>query len=131
MTISWPLVARTLSLPRLDQLRIKALRQGVWFQVLTDVERGIVRLTLRCMNKIRSSLLYRTLTHITAKLVEAMQFTRRLEQLGRPIAALMSQVATRWGNRQAEEWSEDQSFIQFLGLQALSHRLMPFLQGVV
>src|SRR5438046_2238558 len=60
------------SLRELAQLRRRSLRKGVWFQQLTKVERGIVDLTLRCVQSVRSRMLERMLREFTRKLEYAV-----------------------------------------------------------
>ena len=67
-------------------MRRKSLRQGVWFRALTRIERGIIDLTLRCVDKVQSNTLKTVLSDIIGKLENVVDhfFTWRLEQIGRP-----------------------------------------------
>ncbi len=107
---------------KIAMLRRKALRKGVWFRVLSRAERGIVDLTLRYVEKIKSSTLTKVLRGILRKLSDAVEhfFTWRLEQIGRPLAEMMSEAASLWGNQEAKDWKKDTSYIQLLGLNKLS-----------
>ena len=98
------------------------MRNGIWFRALSKTERGIIDLTLRCVEKITSSILRQVLQRILGKLAFAVEhfFTWRLEQIGRPLAEMMSEVASMWGNREAENWKNDVPYIQLLGLNSLS-----------
>ena len=99
-------------------MRRKSLRKGVWFQALNSMERGILDLTLRYVDKVRSRILSKVLRAILGKLSYSVDhyFTWRLELIGRPLAERMSRAATALGVRGAERWKDDRSFIQLLGL---------------
>ena len=107
---------------QLSLIRRKAVRMGVWFRVLTRAERGLVDLTIRCIDKVKSVRLAFALAKTLGKLLNGVRssFLRRLEQLGRPLAEKISEAAVSWGNTEAVRWRYDISFIRLAGLNSLS-----------
>lgn len=103
-------------------LRRRALRAGVWFRVLSAGERGIVELTARAVEDVRSVVLATVLARIVGKLLGAWRsvFLARLEVVGRPLAEGLSAVAERWGYVGAKRWRLDKGYVRLLGLNALS-----------
>ena len=93
-----------------------ALRRHVWFRALSLVERGIVDLTVQCVDIIKSGKLAKLLTAIMGKLKSAMESTveRLVRTIGFPLAEKISCVAVNWGNVSAESWASDASFAAFL-----------------
>ncbi len=104
----------------LTGLRQKALRNGIWFRALSSVERGLANLSIRYVKEPRNNRLIGALEEIVNKLTSAinMGFLYFLGLRGRQIAEERVEVATKWGNQQARAWKSDQSFWQFLGLNA-------------
>ena len=111
-------------LKELSKLRRKSIRKGVWFNALTKIQRGIVDLTLRYVERVRSKILEKVLSEIMSKLRYVVDhfFTWMLELTGQPIAERMSRAAAALGVKGADRWMEDQSYIQLLGLHDLSTR---------
>jgi hypothetical protein len=109
-----------LSRQGLISIRTRALRRGAWFKVLSRVERSIVDLTIRCVDRIHSDVLMRTVVAILDKLLETLEeeYLKRVECLGQEIAQKMCEIAARWGNPHAWLWKCDLSFIKFLGVNA-------------
>ncbi|NIO36691.1 hypothetical protein GTO27_03205, partial [Candidatus Bathyarchaeota archaeon] len=62
-----------LSKSELDKLRVKARRRGVWFKALSRVERGLMDLAIRVVEKVRSRVLARSLISVVEKLLSAME----------------------------------------------------------
>jgi len=81
----------------LARLRTRALRQQVWFRALDHLERGLVDLTMRWVDQVKSGRLRRVLMEILAKLVRALDnsMVRALER-GKRWAARSSHLAVRW-----------------------------------
>ena len=102
----------------LVNIRRKAVRRRAWFRVLNRVERAIVTLTIRCVERIRSPRLAEIVKAIMIKLKEAMksQVKRTIETVGRSLAQRLSQVVQAWGNISARRWAKDPSFMQFLAI---------------
>jgi hypothetical protein len=103
------------SVKLLARIRGLALRRRVWFK-LGRVERGIIDLTIRCVDCIKSRKLAKVVTAIISKLESA--FESMVDQLvrtfGLPLTRRISNVAVNWGNRLASLWAEDVAFARFL-----------------
>lgn len=100
----------------LVSVRRVAMRKRVWFSVLGRVERGIVNLTIRCVEEVRSVKLAMIVEAIVDKLEEAVKggVERLMDTVGSLLAKKLSGVAVGWGNESACHWVEDYGFIQFL-----------------
>ena len=85
--------------------------------MLDRVERGLLDLTIRWVDNVRSGRLTETLLRILVKLARAMeQGMVRVLLVGRELAFRASLMAVRWGNGQAYAWRFDESFWRGLGL---------------
>ena len=104
------------SVELLVQAKKLALRRGVWFRVLSRVERGVIDLTVKCVDNVKSRRLAKLLTAIISKLESAMESVvdRLVRTVGLPLAQRVSNVAVGWGNRLASVWACDRSFARFL-----------------
>ena len=93
-----------------------ALKRRVWFKLLTRVERGIIDLTVRYVDDIKSKKLAKVVTAIIGKLKSALESTvdRLVRTIGLPLARKISNIAVNWGNRLAFRWADDCSFAKFL-----------------
>ena len=93
-----------------------ALRNGVWFKTLSRVERGIIDLTVRYVDSIKSGVLARVVTAIIEKLQFAVESTvdRLVRTVGLPLARKISALAVSWGNHSASGWADDGAFARFL-----------------
>lgn len=111
---------RELNREFLVALRTRALRRRMWFRVLDRVERGLVDLTIRWVDRVKSGRLAQVLVRILEKLVLAMEsrMVRVLEK-GRNRALRLSELAVAWGNELAYGWRDDLRFQRALGLGAL------------
>ena len=98
-------------------VRTRALRRGLWFRVLDRVERGLVDLTIRWVDRVKSGRLAQVLVRILEKLVLAMEdrMVRVLER-GRVLALRASGLAVLWGDEVAFGWRFDAGFQRVLGL---------------
>jgi len=102
---------------KLAGLKTRALRKRLWFRVLDRVERGLLDLTIRWVDNVRSGRLTETLLRILVKLARAMeQGMSRVLVVGRELALQASVFGVRWGNDQAYAWRFDESFWRGLGL---------------
>lgn len=111
-----------LSRAKLIKVRAKAIRRGVWFRVLSRVERVQIDLTIGLVEKVRSFLLAKVLGSILRKLFEAMEgrVSRLMREVGLPMARKLSVVARSWGCKGAESWTDDPGFIQFLAVNYMN-----------
>jgi len=107
-----------LSRLELAKLRVKARRRGVWFRMLSRVERGLIDLSIRVVEKVRSLVLARSLISVVEKLLEAMEseVTRLMRTVGRSLAQKLSEIAQGWGNKSARLWAGDLGFVQYLAV---------------
>ena len=95
----------------------KALRKGVWFKALDNVERNIINLTAKVVDRVESALLGVTIVKILSKLLEPLKssFMRKIG-LGMKRAAKIVAQAQAWGNENAESWAKDDGFVRYLTL---------------
>jgi len=100
----------------LSEARRKAIRRGVWFKALDRVERGILSLTARIVDKVESAVLGVELVKILRKLRDALKggFVRRMEEYGFGRALKMAGQAVEWGYSVAAGWSSDLGFVRYL-----------------
>ena len=109
-----------ISLSRAELVRVRrmAVRRGVWFKVLSRIERLQVDLTIKVVERVRSLMLARALRSILKKLFEAMEsrISRLMREVGLPLARRLSVIAENWGYRYAEKWVNDPGFIKFLAV---------------
>jgi hypothetical protein len=85
------------------------------------MERSIIDLTIRCVERVRSHVLVDTVLNIIDKLLKTLEFnhSNRVEKAGRELAQKIAEIAMRWGNIEAGTWKSDSHFIRFLGMNAL------------
>jgi NAD-dependent DNA ligase len=104
------------------KIKVRALRRKVWFKALSRVERGIIDLTIRCVERIRSHALMKTVLAIVDKLLRTSKehFLKKVENIGREIAQKICEIAWKWGNLHALIWKYDLNFVRFLGVSALN-----------
>jgi transcriptional regulator with XRE-family HTH domain len=100
----------------LTKVKKVALRYRVWFSSLSRVERGIIDLTVRYVDNVKSARLAKVLRAIVDKLQSAMESTldRLVKAIGLPLARKISNIALSWGNSSAHSWAEDRAFARFL-----------------
>jgi hypothetical protein len=110
----------------LSGLRLKALRRGAWFRVLSRVDRAVVDLTLRVVDGVRSFKLAAAISAIVKKLEEAVEgrVSRLLKEVGFQVALKLSLLAQNWGNVRAREWASDASFAKFLAIMHINNPSM-------
>ena len=106
------------SVGMLVEVKKLALRRGVWFRSLSRVERGVIDLTVKCVDVIKSCKLAKVVTAIMDKLRSAMESTveRTVRAVGLPLARKISGLAVSWGNRLAVVWADDLRFARYLAL---------------
>ena len=96
---------------KLARLKTRALRKRVWFWALDRVERGLLDLTIRWVDNVRSGRLTEALMRILVKLARAMeQGMARVLVAGRELALRASALAVEWGNKPAYAWRFDREF---------------------
>jgi hypothetical protein len=107
----------------LAKLKTIAVRRNLWFKALSTMERAIVDLTIRVVERVRSSVLKGALKAIASKIVEALKaksFRERAIVIGRALAERLVRIAERLGNKRAREWAENPSFVMYLGVSWLN-----------
>ena len=100
----------------LVQARKLALRRGIWFKILNRIERGIIDLTAKYVDNIKSEKLAQVVGAIMDKLEFAVEsiVDRLVRTVGVPLARKISDIALRWGNHLASIWAKDLRFARFL-----------------
>ena len=108
----------------LMKIKAKALRRRVWFRALSRVERCIVDLTTRCVERVRSLVLARTIFDIINKILKTLEsgFLEKVNNVGSAIAEKVCGIAVGWGNVSASRWRRDVDFVRFLGINAVNSR---------
>jgi hypothetical protein len=110
---------------REDVVKLKtiAVRRGLWFKVLSTIERAVVDLTLKVVERVRSSTLREALKSIASKIfnsLKARSFRERAMEIGRVLAERIAITAERLGSKEARKWTEDLGFIMYLGASWLN-----------
>ena len=106
----------SLSIKTLNETKKHALRRGLWFQALNRIERGIIDLTVKYVDNIKSAKLAKVLTAILVKLqttTESM-IDRLVRTIGLSLTQKISNIAISWGNHLATSWANDFAFARFL-----------------
>ena len=100
----------------LSKLRLKAVRRGGWFRDLKHVERKLLDLTIRVVERVRSFVLVKIVSRLVGKLCEAMESRvyRLMRSEGRAMVERLSGIAQGWGYKAAGSWVLDGGFMQFL-----------------
>lgn len=106
----------------LMKVKSKAVRKGIWYEALSRTERAIVDLTIKCVEHVRSPILTKTITGILGKIVKTLErgFLDKAQEIGNSLAQRLSELAGRWGNKNALIWQEDNDFVKFLGVMSLN-----------
>lgn len=106
----------------LAKLRVRALRRGIWFRVLSRVERGLMDLAIKVVERVRSLVLARSLIGVVEKLVGSMEseVARLMKTVGRSLAGKLSEIARNWGNSSARLWANNLGFIQYLAVMQMN-----------
>lgn len=106
----------------LEGVRRKALRRGVWYTALDRVERGILTITIRVVDVVRSRALGVELVKIVKKLRDATRsgFVRRMEEFGLRRVREVARKAVEWGYDAARSWASDSGFVRYLTLIDMS-----------
>lgn len=113
-----PGTVRFLSIKRLSEFKRVALRRRVWFLVLSRVERGVLDLTMRYVDGIKSAKLAKVVTAILSKLQATLETfaDRMVRTIGCSLAEKMSAIAVGWGNKSAQSWRLDRGYARYLAV---------------
>ena len=108
----------SLSIGKLNETKKHALRRGVWFKALNRIERGIIDLTVKYVDNIKSTKLAKVLTAIIEKLQATTEsiVDKLVRTIGLPLTRKISNIAVNWGNRSASMWANDPVFARFLAV---------------
>jgi hypothetical protein len=106
----------------LAKIKNRALRTKAWFRVLSKVERAIIDLTIKCVEKVRSAVLAGTISTIVDKILRFLEeaFMAKAERVGNEIAQRLCTIGERWGNNSCYNWKCEKCFIRFLGVTAVN-----------
>lgn len=106
----------------LVKIKSRALKTRVWFRALSRVERAIIDLTIKCVEKVRSTVLAGTISTIVGKILQSLEedFMTRAERVGHQIAEKICALGERWGNKTYSTWKCEKGFIKFLGVSMLN-----------
>ncbi len=101
---------------QLIQIKVKAIRAGVWFKALPRIDRVLVDLTIKVAENIRSAYLAKSIFAVLGKLEGLLvsRFSRPAGNIGRFLAEKISLIGQSWGNFSAKSWSTDDSFAFYL-----------------
>lgn len=107
---------------QLRLLKLKAKRRGVWFKALANLDRILIDLVVKVVNRVRSTRLARSLFNVVKKLEEALEdkISRFIKTVGQPLARKLASLAKKWGNPLAEKWLTDLSFARFLAIMYIN-----------
>jgi len=109
---------------QLQKLKLRAMRAGVWFRALRRIDIVLIDLTIRVTSTVRSVLLARSVLSVTRRLEGLLEsrLTRAVREIGFSLACKLSQLAQRWGNRNARKWISDMGFVRYLAIMHLDPR---------
>ena len=104
------------------KVRVKAIRRGIWFHVLTKAERAYIGLIIEVVDRVRSHFLAAVLTTIIEKLSNALQSRVVLNviKIGYCLAQKLSRIAQNWGNASASQWVKNRGFVQYLAVSYIN-----------
>jgi len=85
-------------------------------RVLDGVERGILSLTCRLVDRVESEVLGVVLVGIVDKLREAMksEFVRLMETYGLERAREVVKMTLKWGYKSSVDWAREIGFVRYL-----------------
>ena len=100
----------------LSNVRRLALRRKVWYSALDGLERGILSISARIIDSVKSSVLNGHIVKIIAKLRDACKsgFVRNLEQFGLERVRMIKAGAEKIGYFGAAELERNLGFIRYL-----------------
>ena len=106
----------------LISVKRKALRRGVWYRSLDGIERGILSLAARVVERVDSVVLGVVLVKIIAKLRDDFkgEFVKLMETFGFWRIKEIVGMARLWGNDAAGLWERDVGFVRYLTAMSLN-----------
>ena len=111
---------------QLIKFKCKAIRAGVWFKALPRIDRVLIDLAIKVTQSIKSPSLAKSIVSITRKLEGLLEnrLERAMKEIGFPLARKLSLLALNWGNRRAQEWTEDVGFVRYLAAMKLNEHTL-------
>ncbi len=111
----------------LINLRLKAMRAGVWFRGLSRIDRVLVDLTIKVADSIRSPHLARSILSVAGKLECLLEnkLARWVQEFGLSIASRLSVFAQMWGNKSAADWGREPGFARYWAVMKLNGHPCP------
>ena len=108
----------------LISVKRKALRKGVWYRSLDGIERGILSLAARVVDRVCSAVLGVELVKIIARLRDDFkgEFVKRMETFGFMRIKEIVGLARLWGNDVAGIWGRDVGFVRYLTAMSLNSK---------
>lgn len=106
-----------LSIDHLREVRKLALRKHVWYRALDGLERGIVNLTIKLVEHVKSLRLAETIAKIMLNLEGALksEYTRHLEAYGYSKMRTIIDTSVKLGCQEASSWASE-AFAQLITL---------------
>jgi hypothetical protein len=97
-------------------VRRRAMRRGIWFRALSDLDRGILNLSAVLLDDVRSVTLRVQIVSILAKLRDAFKspFRRYVEKHGQERLRQVLEAATKLGCSAARSLQSDEGFMEYL-----------------
>jgi hypothetical protein len=102
----------------LIRIKHKAIRLKAWYR-LNNIERTIIDLTIKCVDKIKSKELKNVILKILNKIKEIFEndFLNKIYENGLKEIIKIIKIAYSWGNKNSLNWIKDKSFIFYLGIK--------------
>ena len=102
----------------LIRIKHKAIRLKIWYK-LNNIERTIIDLTIKCVDKIKSKELKNVILKILNKIKEIFEndFLNKIYENGLKEIIKIIKIAYSWGNKNSLNWIKDKSFIFYLGIK--------------
>jgi hypothetical protein len=100
------------------KIKRKALRLKAWYK-LNNIERTIIDLTIKCVDKIKSIKLKKIILKILNKIKEIFEndFLNKIYENGLKEIIKIIKIAYSWGNKESLKWIKDKNFIFYLGMK--------------
>jgi hypothetical protein len=102
----------------LIKIKHKALRSKIWYR-LNNIERTIIDLTIKCVDKVKSIKLKNIILKILNKIKEIFEnkFLNKIYENGLKEIVKIVKIAYSWGNKNSLNWIKDKNFIFYLGIK--------------
>ncbi|MEM3419977.1 MAG: hypothetical protein QW806_07130 [Nitrososphaerota archaeon] len=102
----------------LIKIKRKAIRLKIWYK-LNNIEREIINLTIKCVNKIKSIKLKNIILKILNKIKEIFEnnFLNKIYEIGLKEVIKIVKIAYSWGNKNSLNWIKDKKYIFYLGIK--------------